>query len=862
MGVSIKYTYGHELEVLMKTKKFIAGSLVAAIILTLSGCHSKSQSSNNNSEASAEYEDVYQEVDLEISELIKTSDFQDGNHQERKETIDKLLSDLVSEGSIKDNSVKFSDDESLITFEYSNGAFGGVMLEDFDDGIEGINQNYVEKYNSDMTVKAFADEIQWGNVTHPYKESDLDAIIMYGLGYDRILDGLKRNKKEWSDVGLETDLDDYCTLADFRSKLSNNDLIVIREHGLFDYNTPMICLDNIDNDVNLLDAAALPLAALYKEDLSDLYNRRVASLTGTDGNRKFGVFPKFIEHYYGKGNKLENSIVWLGCCYGYKNDDLVSAFYNSGAKCVIGSTDSVNINYGFLMCDAFVYQLLYGNTVSDSLDYSKQIWGKDDNEFLRLYSNSGTTDIAEFKIYNNYGKDSTLVTLTDEASKFLENKESEEVLPIIKQVLNDENNWTETINTQDETYSLYNLSSASGDDYIWFQDMDMDGELEFVTMSKYMKGTDIGTFRMFNIYSFDGNELLFRCAENTVVSESGTIYAGTKEFESDTFNYSLWIDKKGQYHYLTGGTCGNVVLGQLYELDMTRIVTHEKPIITIYDENTSKKGCNIRYTADEYGVGYSFDSVLYEEGVGFYDKFFENLTPCDTTIKKIKLSEYKAMSNDDKIQALTDSYYAWSYKQNGTMMQPLKDVVEAIRNIPELTVTSNVYKENYKSIITALSFNDSINTIEYTLYDMNVDGIPELVIKTGSCEADSKLSFYTYKENIGVIPIDNNFSGFHTAFYVDKESNSFCTHWGHMGVGGIAWYSFDGNSISETKRQDNIEYATPNATFENYDEAYAPYGDFESLDTAYCFKSWDQGWMTAKNENSVIGIDYSIIDNY
>lgn len=182
----------------------------------------------------------------------------------------------------------------------------------------------------------------------------------------------------------------------------------------------------------------------------------------------------------------------------------------------------------------------------------------------------------------------------------------------------------------------------------------------------------------------------------------------------------------------------------------------------------------------------------------------------------------------------------------------------------ETQPVSDGYKNLYKSLIQGFSLagSDTISTIDYTLYDMNQDGIPELITKTGTCEADFKLSFYTYDDEIGLIPIGTDFQGFHIGFYIDRSTGQFCTKWGQMGVGGIAWYSFDGNSVSEFKRQDNIEYATPNVNFENYDDAYAPYGDFESLNTTYCFYSWDEGWVTSENEDSKAGIDYSMIDNY
>jgi hypothetical protein len=174
------------------------------------------------------------------------------------------------------------------------------------------------------------------------------------------------------------------------------------------------------------------------------------------------------------------------------------------------------------------------------------------------------------------------------------------------------------------------------------------------------------------------------------------------------------------------------------------------------------------------------------------------------------------------------------------------------------------YKESYKSLIQSLSLEDDNTDIEYTLYDMNQDDIPELIIRTGTCEADFKLSFYTYEDKIGLIPIGNNFSGFHIGFYVDKSTNKFCTIWSYMDEGGIVWYSFDGSYVSEFKRQDNIEYNLDN--FENYDEIFAAYGDFEALSTTCCSILYNEDeWITYGNDDSTdskTGIDYSMIDNY
>jgi len=278
-------------------KKLLIIILISFQMMLLTSCH-ENRSKEVNNDSSLEYEDVYQDVDLQLSELIKASDYQDGNHEYRKEVITDILNKMASDGTIFNNSVQISDDDSLITFEYRNGAYGGVMLKECEEGIDGINPNYVTDYNSDMTAKDTAEVIDWGNVTHPYVEESLNAVIMYGLGNNKILNVLRKNQVEWSDTGLKTELDEHCTLEDFRTKLSGKQLIIIREHGYYAYhNTPMILLDNIDVNVNILEAAALPIAALYNNDLADLYSKRIVSLIDAHGTRVFGLLPEFIEHY-------------------------------------------------------------------------------------------------------------------------------------------------------------------------------------------------------------------------------------------------------------------------------------------------------------------------------------------------------------------------------------------------------------------------------------------------------------------------------------------------------------------------------------------------------------------------------------
>lgn len=99
------------------------------------------------------------------------------------------------------------------------------------------------------------------------------------------------------------------------------------------------------------------------------------------------------------------------------------------------------------------------------------------------------------------------------------------------------------------------------------------------------------------------------------------------------------------------------------------------------------------------------------------------------------------------------------------------------------------------------------NMIDYVRYDMNRDGVDELIVNSGSSEADRVISFYTIRDNT-VQLIGYNFSGFHVMNYVsDQDSGQFATEWAHQGYGGATWYLYNGDSIQITKESGPTAYS-------------------------------------------------------
>ena len=149
----------------------------------------------------------------------------------------------------------------MIWYEWGDGYVAGIMLSDFGDGLSGNadKDSFVTKWSStDSSLpEEWNNEINFSNQTYPYPESDiidlkLTAKYMFGLcdanntqsSYYSFLTYYRDNKTEWDKNHLSTEIDDYCTVDDFKSGLSGYNLVIIEEHGNYDYaKTPMICTE-------------------------------------------------------------------------------------------------------------------------------------------------------------------------------------------------------------------------------------------------------------------------------------------------------------------------------------------------------------------------------------------------------------------------------------------------------------------------------------------------------------------------------------------------------------------------------------------------------------------------------------------
>lgn len=154
---------------------------------------------------------------------------------------------------------------------------------------------------------------------------------------------------------------------------------------------------------------------------------------------------------------------------------------------------------------------------------------------------------------------------------------------------------------------------------------------------------------------------------------------------------------------------------------------------------------------------------------------------------------------------------------------------------------------------------EDINLIEISVFDMNKDGIPELIIKDGTSEADYAYEFMTYDYNTGLLEyIDADWGG-HSALFMDTATGQLCRHYGQMGSGEIVWYSYDGTELTIAKSVEDIDYNG----VEDPSSVYAQYGDFVKVDSSYNYRNSAQdAWQHVVGEDVFDGFDTSVFDRY
>lgn len=143
-----------------------------------------------------------------------------------------------------------------------------------------------------------------------------------------------------------------------------------------------------------------------------------------------------------------------------------------------------------------------------------------------------------------------------------------------------------------------------------------------------------------------------------------------------------------------------------------------------------------------------------------------------------------------------------------------------------------IYQEEIRRVFEQTAKdNDGLANVEYAFRDMDADGIPELILKHGTCEADFEIHIYRYDEDCELRDL-GMFGGGHTTFGYDENTGKFVIIWGHMGAASIFYYVWnDGMLKEETTYDFTIDEQHP-----SYDEVLSEKG-IKHIETVSVYQS-------------------------
>ena len=129
----------------------------------------------------------------------------------------------------------------------------------------------------------------------------------------------------------------------------------------------------------------------------------------------------------------------------------------------------------------------------------------------------------------------------------------------------------------------------------------------------------------------------------------------------------------------------------------------------------------------------------------------------------------------------------------------------------------DMYPAIYQSFIKSefervASENDGLASIEFGFRDIDADGIPELIFKRGTCEADYALNVFTL-DSEGEIKDLGLIGGGHSSFCYDENTGDFVLLWGHMGAGSLEYYAWK-NGVLELVDTYSFEINEQTPSFE------------------------------------------------
>ena len=333
-----------------------------------------------------------QQTDQAVAALTGSDEYTAMSPDERRTAALEQLKELSDKGLVQAKSICVDDENGMISFAYPCGVWGGILLQDPDDGndlstvsmpgevqqpltLTDLKKNKIEDFGSAMIYYAFDNTIN--SSRYPY--------YSYMKGF-------------WSALGLDTRLDTTVTISDLK-KMGQYDLCIISAHGAYyTYNYGLFWKRTSTEPVILLTEEATPYRDLKYS--IDLLSHRIIKINGL-----YSVTPDFFRSAY-FFTPMDGTIVLSETCeFGGVDSSpdsaMGDALLSAGASVVMGYVNNVYTVYSRSILWDTVNQLILGYPIESALSHAKATYG--DNDLVWYRAQGGRRPHAAAAVPQLYG---------------------------------------------------------------------------------------------------------------------------------------------------------------------------------------------------------------------------------------------------------------------------------------------------------------------------------------------------------------------------------------------------------------------------------------------------------------------------
>lgn len=299
-----------------------------------------------------------QQADAAVTALTGGSDYAQMTEDERTDAALQQLNALTAQGLVKQGSVYTDAENGMISFTYSCGALGGILLTDPEEentaALPELDESQLQELAENKRVGTAAIYYAFDNTIN----STRYPYYAYMQSY-------------WDSVGLQTDLDTTVTVSDLR-RMGRYDLCILSTHGAYyTYEYGWLFKKTATEPLILLTERSD-----FWSDLRygfDLLAHRVVKVNGM-----YAVNGNFFRSAYrGNGIVLSETCEFYGK-NGHVDTSMADGLLAGGAKAVMGYVNNVYSVYSRSMLWAAVNRMIEGETLERAVDYAKSIYGTDD----------------------------------------------------------------------------------------------------------------------------------------------------------------------------------------------------------------------------------------------------------------------------------------------------------------------------------------------------------------------------------------------------------------------------------------------------------------------------------------------------